>query len=241
MKKINILILLVCLLATRQVFSQDEIDTTYIDGLRKAEKGELDSSTKLMLDGESVPVYIIGGERVRGMELMTTMQSGNYKAEIFINDDKEIKAVVLEERENVIEKGKSAIGFSVSDINGNSYSINDLKGKVVVLNFWFTGCQPCIQEMPELNELVKEYLDKEVVFIAFALDNKEALESFLEKRSFDYNIISEVDTKPVVGAYGVTAYPTHLVLDQNSIIKLSSSGYTDSTVESIKEMIEKLL
>ena len=54
--------------------------------------------------------------------------------------------------------------FAAVDMNGNSYSLGILKGKVVVINFWFVECKPCVIEMPELNEIVEKYKSEEVVF-----------------------------------------------------------------------------
>jgi len=60
--------------------------------------------------------------------------------------------------------GSDAPDFSAVDMNGNSYSLGILKGKVVVINFWFVECKPCVIEMPELNEIVEKYKSEEVVF-----------------------------------------------------------------------------
>ena len=57
--------------------------------------------------------------------------------------------------------------FNVKTINNKVLNTQDFRGKVIVLNFWFTACSPCIAEMPALNMLEKEYHDSDVVFIAF--------------------------------------------------------------------------
>lgn len=59
--------------------------------------------------------------------------------------------------------------FDLLDLNGNRLTRTELKGKVLVLNFWFIGCSPCEMERPSLNDLTKVYADnKDVVFISFA-------------------------------------------------------------------------
>src|SRR6185437_10738112 len=54
--------------------------------------------------------------------------------------------------------------FSFKDINGNAISLQKLKGKPIVINFWFTACVPCIEEMPALNELKDKFKNSDVVF-----------------------------------------------------------------------------
>jgi len=92
----------------------------------------------------------------------------------------EVYAETLLRRRFYEEKVEPAAPFSVTDIKGNTYTSEELKGKVVVLNFWFIGCAPCRIEIPGLNEMVKHYDKEEVVFIAFALDGKEELKKFDE-------------------------------------------------------------
>jgi hypothetical protein len=128
---------------------------------------------KIKLDGETIPVYDNKGERIRGVKMMEAMMSGNYTPDFYMDKNKEIKVVVLrtatEDEKKMMKKmqaqrsgkseliGTDASNFSVTDINGNEYSLNSLKGKIIVMNFWFVECKPCAMEMPELNELVKNY------------------------------------------------------------------------------------
>ena len=74
-------------------------------------------------------------------------------------------------------------------LEGQSFASKDLKGKVVVLNFWFVGCAPCIVEIPGLNRLVKELEGRDIVFLALALDGPKTLRSFLREKAFDYHIV----------------------------------------------------
>src|SRR5687767_3514412 len=85
--------------------------------------------------------------------------------------------------------GRSLADFKFTDHAGNKLHKKELEGKVVVMNFWFTTCQPCITEMPLLNELVAGYKDTGVVFIAPALNGKEDIDRFLKKYGFNYQIV----------------------------------------------------
>ncbi len=81
-----------------------------------------------------------------------------------------------------------------------------------MLNFWFLGCPPCVAEVPELNKLVAEFKDKNVVFLALALDDEKALRSFLKEKEFKYQVVPNA-SDIIMGKYEVGIFPTHIILD----------------------------
>lgn len=130
--------------------------------------------------------------------------------------------------------------FSVTDIYGNAYNINQLKDKVVVMNYWFVACPPCIQEIPELNQLVNYYKDNsDVVFLAFAKDTKALLGKFLAHTEFEYAIIP--NAKEIAKKYGVYAYPTHVIVDKKGIVQYSSIGFKEGSINELHNKINQLL
>lgn len=136
------------------------------------------------------------------------------------------------------EKGK-AFNFKATDINGKEVELVSFAGKkVVVLNFWFIQCKPCVAEMPELNKLVDEYKDnKNVEFISICLDKKEDVEKFFEKISFKYRCIPGANT--IAGKYGVVGFPTHMVVDKQGNIVLRQTSFSDDLIKEIKAEIAK--
>ena len=115
--------------------------------------------------------------------------------------------------------------FEANLLNGKKISSKEYKGKVIVLNFWFTGCGPCKQEIPDLNELVKKYKNKNVVFLACALDDdKELLKKYLKQNPFSYDIVP--DAHKIVEEYKVSVYPTHIIVnkDGNIITRIIGGG-----------------
>jgi thiol-disulfide isomerase/thioredoxin len=112
--------------------------------------------------------------------------------------------------------------YNFTSLSGKKSSFSQLAGKVVVLNFWFTTCGPCIKEMPLLNQVLEQYKkDDSVVFLALALDDTKAVESFLQKNQFSYDHITSVKS-PLL--FGVTAYPTHIVIDRKGIVRFIQIG-----------------
>jgi peroxiredoxin len=122
---------------------------------------------------------------------------------------------------------KPAPLFEVTSLKGKALKLEELKGKYVVLNFWFIHCAPCVKELPKLNKLVTAYGKRNFVFIAFAMDNKYELEDFLKKKPFTYNIIPK--GLPVIMKYhdpsdpGVS-FPTHVIIDPQGEIVFQAEG-----------------
>nr|WP_246455577.1 TlpA disulfide reductase family protein [Hymenobacter citatus] len=109
--------------------------------------------------------------------------------------------------------GHTIAPFKLRDVNGHKFDSKELKGKIVVLNFWFIRCGPCRMEIPELNTLVKQYADREdVVFLAVALDERADIQDFVRQYPYDYALIPA--GRYVAQGYGIKSYPTNLVLDR---------------------------
>ena len=141
-----------------------EKNTTLLKGLRKAEFKDLDPEKPLMLDGVTTPVYSESLTLIEGDEFMKVMMSREYIPDPYIDSNNEVKAFVLrkataleksqmiEMKDNIEDKndliGKEALPFTATDIAGNNYTLESLKGKIIVINFWFVECKPCVMEMP---------------------------------------------------------------------------------------------
>lgn len=136
-------------------------------------------------------------------------------------------------------KGKPFPDFSFSARDGNSYTNESTVGKFVLFNFWFTRCRPCIEEMPELNDLVEEFEDQEVVFIAPTFDDDSQVERFLGRFEFDYQIVADV--KDFCQQLSITSYPTHIIVDREGIVKKVIIGYSSFTVGELRRSLTKML
>ncbi|NVK52829.1 MAG: TlpA family protein disulfide reductase [Flavobacteriaceae bacterium] len=152
-----------------------------------------------------------------------------------------LRKKIANNKQKLIElKGKTIKPFNVNDIYGNSYSSESLKGKVVVMNFWFIACTPCVQEIPDLNEVVEKYLDRDdVVFLAFAKDTESLLGKFLAHTQFEYNIIPRATS--ISKLYNVYAYPTHIVVDKKGMIQSTEVGYKSDMANQLINTIDKLI
>jgi len=137
-------------------------------------------------------------------------------------------------------KHKKAIDFEVTALNNKKYSLSSLKGKIIVMNFWFTGCGPCIQEIPSLNELVQKYKGKDVVFLAFSLDdNLGLINKFLKKYPFKYEIIS--NSRNISKEYNVKTFPSHIIIGKDGNIISQFIGGGEHIKDDLSSLINRLL
>jgi peroxiredoxin len=147
------------------------------------------------------------------------VQAGGYT---FIPTAAEGVLKSLQLKRSAIIAGAVAPDFSVSDINGKTYRLSEMKGRTVVLNCWFTKCAGCIQEMPDLNKLAAQYKnDSSVVFLAVTFDPVDAVKQFLLRKQFNYNMVC--DQQAMIAAYDVNVFPINIVIDTNGKIKSVSS------------------
>lgn len=111
---------------------------------------------------------------------------------------------------------KEKIDFELIDIDGNVWKSKELKGSVIVFNFWFTACPPCKKEIPELNKLVEKYSKKGVVFIGVALDEADEIQRFIDIYPFKYKLIP--DGADFIDANQVSSFPTQFIIDKKGYL-----------------------
>lgn len=129
--------------------------------------------------------------------------------------------------EHFLQEGKDFSNFEFTDLDGNVFSKEGLQGKTIFLKTWFIACAPCIEEMPDLNAMMKIYQNREdIVFISLALDKPDALRTFLSKKQFDYRVIAEQSDFIVENLVNL-AYPTHYIIGPNGKIKKITSNFEE--------------
>lgn len=111
-------------------------------------------------------------------------------------------------------QGKPLPNFRFEDIEGNVFTSKNTLGKVVLLKCWFIGCVACVQEMPNLNKLVKAHEDRsDIIYISVAPDSKVALKKFFSRRQFNYkNAFGQGD---YLHQINISSYPTHFLIGKD--------------------------
>jgi peroxiredoxin/outer membrane lipoprotein-sorting protein len=136
-------------------------------------------------------------------------------------------------------EGKPAPEFKLASLDGKTVSLSDLKGEVVILDFWATWCGPCRLSLPHLDELYKAQKDKGVE--VFALDEQEAkddVEAFVKKTGLSVPVL--LDSEGKAGSqYGVTGIPQTVVIGKDGKIAKIIVGFDpDSSPQELQKAVD---
>jgi thiol-disulfide isomerase/thioredoxin len=144
--------------------------------------------------------------------------TGEFRVRLKKTDDAGKREVKLESAGNEYWQkpnvGDTVPAFTMAAMNDSIINSMQLRGKIVVISFWFSVCKPCLYEMPEINELAAGYKGNDnVVFLAPDWETKEVIKKFMEVQPFSYIAIPEAH--PLIDAMKIHIYPTHLVIGRD--------------------------
>lgn len=132
---------------------------------------------------------------------------------------------------------KSFIDFETTFLSGQRFKLSEHKGKVILLNFWFIGCPPCLGEISDINKIYRVYNDSGVVVVSLALNSIDKLNKFNEGKNskpiekIEYPIVP--DCQEIADKYEIRGYPTTVLIDKKGLIRT----YSGSSVQSLKKYI----
>jgi cytochrome c biogenesis protein CcmG, thiol:disulfide interchange protein DsbE len=135
--------------------------------------------------------------------------------------------------------GSPAPDFTVQD-SDRKVTLSEFRGKVVVLNFWATWCQPCVQEMPSLVSMQRKMKDKGITVVAVSLDeDEEAYRRFLVNYRIDFLTVRDPKQQSN-NLYGTIKFPETYIIDRNGIMQRKFIGAVDWTEPEVVEFLTKI-
>lgn len=204
--------------ATEGDFGRDtlqEVATTLADSLR-----ETPTQPGTGADANAAP-YMELAQLARYEAMQVSLDSPQYRAAL----------AKLEADDAAREQAN----FTLTDLQGKSWTLKDLKGKVVLVNFWATWCPPCQKEMPDLDALYNQFKDRGFVILAISEDEETAkVAPFIAERKISYPIL--LDPGTAVGKqFGVDGIPKSFIYNRDG--KLVTQSIDMRTRKQFLEML----
>ncbi len=135
--------------------------------------------------------------------------------------------------------GTAAPDFTVQD-DDRKVTLSELRGKVVVLNFWATWCAPCVEEMPSLVQLQQRFKDKSLTVVGVSIDvDGDAYHKFLKDYKIDFLTVRDPDQK-TSNLYGSFKWPETYIIDRNGTVRRKFIGPVEWSQPEIVDFLSKL-
>ena len=137
-----------------------------------------------------------------------------------------LKDIGSEEYQHYQWEGKNLPPIKYTDLEDKKYTNETIKGRILVLDFWFIGCTSCVAEMPKLNKIADQYKNrKDVSCASVALDKEKKLKDFMAKTVFKFHVISDTESY-LVKVWGIPTFPTLGVVNkEGKIVKYLDDPY----------------
>jgi len=142
----------------------------------------------------------------------------------------------------VIKLGDPAPDFQLRDLNGRLVTLSELRGKVVLLNFWATWCGPCRVEMPAMEQLYQTFSRKDLEILAVSTDAQGVAitRPFQQENHLTFPILHDVDFR--VGlTYGARSLPMTFMVDRQGIVRHQIFGARDWGTPEAQQLVQMLM
>ena len=146
------------------------------------------------------------------------------------------------EQATIVKDGQKAPDFEVQMFDGSTIKLSDLKGKVVLLNFWATWCPPCRAELARVEkDIIEHFAGKPFVFIPVSRgEKKETVAAFREKMGYTFPMGLDTDNS-IYKLYAETYIPRNFLIDKKGKVVKASVGYDEAEFAELVKLIEETI
>jgi peroxiredoxin len=187
----------------------------------------------------------LGSDGAYVMTLRDVRAGGAVGASTFqlaLSEGTPIQQVIAEELDSaasLLSPGTPAPGWTLQGPDGESSSLSDFRGRIVVMDFWATSCVPCKLVMPDLQELHEDYDLQDVVVVGVSVNDDGNPAGFMNQQGYTYRLL--LNGEVISEQYGILAIPTIYIIDQEGRVAYSQVGIPDGGGQKIREVIDALL
>lgn len=140
-----------------------------------------------------------------------------------------------------VEVGQPAPAFELASLSGEAVSLDAHAGKVRLVNFWASWCEPCRHELPALNALREEYKEQGFEIIGISVDSEaDNAKAFIEQRPVSYPVALDQDFK-TAKQYAAQAMPMSYIVDRDGKVQAVFAGFSQKKLSSITAAVEATL
>jgi peroxiredoxin len=172
-----------------------------------------------------------GSPDSRYLELASLVRYEHVPASV---DDPQFAAAIAKLEADDVKRQQA--DFTLADLQGKVWNLKDLRGKVVLLNFWATWCPPCRKEMPDLEALYLKFKDKDLVVLAISDEDAAKVNPFLVEQNITYPVLLDPGRK-VNEQFQIEGIPKSFVYDRSG--KLAAQSIDMRTQRQFLEMLKQ--
>ena len=134
---------------------------------------------------------------------------------------------------------KMAPAFEVTPSDGSRFNLDNMGGRVVLIDFWATWCGPCNQELPHLQKIAREFAGQPLVIISISWDSDEAAwKSFIAKHEMTWVQYRDADHS-LTSRFGVSSIPHYFTIDSDGVLTGAMLGSDDDVEGKIKKLLKR--
>ena len=151
-------------------------------------------------------------------------------------------ALTAQENETLVKIGMEVPDFTVKMFDGQTIQIKELRGKVVLLNFWATWCPPCRMELARVEkDIIERFKNQDFVFLPISRqDSYDKIKAFREQTGYTFPMGMDPDRK-IYSLFATASIPRNFVIDKTGKIVFMEIGYSEESFKKFIETIEKTL